>query len=250
MTPIITVVANAHREGLLATGSIKSIAQAKRVASECGLTVEIVAVLDRPDDTTREIFYELGRQGARLVEVDYGDPGLSRNHGVREASGEWIAFIDCDDLFCSNWLIDAHAAAAKDNRAIVWHPEVNVYFGSFSQVLIHIDMEDPRFDIMRSAISNLWTVLSFTRRKLLLNTPFTSNVSDLQVGFEDWTWNLDVIRMGGIHKIVKNTAHLIRSKITQSVMMEAHSHNCLPRPTNLFKAGLITKSALPMSAVE
>ncbi len=66
--------------------------------------VEIVVVDDGSRDNTREALTELaeGRSHLRWVRQDNGGAGAARNRGVAEARGEFIAFLDCDDIWPDN----------------------------------------------------------------------------------------------------------------------------------------------------
>lgn len=60
--------------------------------------IEIVAVDDGSSDNSVEILLGYGNR-VRLVQQPNSGPAVARNRGVAEASGEWIAFLDADDLW-------------------------------------------------------------------------------------------------------------------------------------------------------
>src|SRR5579862_10021193 len=117
----ITVILNAHHEGMLAHPSCISVELAKALAENAGISVEVLVIVDRPNPETTKFLAHRCPKEWKIVLVDFGDLGLSRNEGVRLARGRWIAFLDADDLFGVNWLRDAHKAAENDPRKIVWH---------------------------------------------------------------------------------------------------------------------------------
>lgn len=232
--PHISVVINAHREGLIATPSLRSVSRAKQFANAKGYSVEVIVVLDKADDLTRQVVKGWDEAGVQVVELSLGDLGLARNHGVKAASGEFVAFLDADDLFGENWLGEALDAAAHDRRNIIWHPEVNIYFGLHNHIFRHIDMEADEFDRLSLAAGNCWTSLCVARRDFLSKTPYPATDLSKRIGFEDWGWYRQTIAAGAIHKNVKGTGHAIRTKAGSLVKLTAAS-SAIPCPTDLFR---------------
>ncbi|MBR3895392.1 MAG: glycosyltransferase family 2 protein [Clostridia bacterium] len=63
---------------------------------------ELIVIDDGSKDRTPEILRELAQSDAR-IRVLRNDPNVgvsrSRNRGIAEATGEWVAFLDSDDLW-------------------------------------------------------------------------------------------------------------------------------------------------------
>ena len=232
------MVVNLHREGLEAHASLLSIEQAKMGAERLGISVEIVAVLDKPDEITKAVVQNCDLAGLRIIGLHDGDLGTARNKGVHEAKGHWVAFLDADDLWSENWLTAAHAAATYDPREIVWHPEVNLYFGLSLHLFRHIDMEDPSFEALSLLLDNYWTSLCFARRALLLEIPYRKISLIDQTGYEDWAWNMETIGRGVLHKSVPGTAHAIRLK-RDSLLEQTKAAVALPYLSELFRKNII-----------
>lgn len=230
----ITVILNTHDEGMLAHPTVLSLRQAKLHAERHGLTVEILVVQDKPSPETLEYFSECKMLDFTTLVVAFGDLGLSRNSGTQAAKGEWIAFLDADDLWGTNWLTACHSTAVGDHREVVWHSAVNLYFGIQPYVFVHVDMEDPAFDLLTLTTNNYWTALSFAKRELYLSHPYPPTLLEKHLGYEDWSWNTDTISRGVLHKVVPGTVHFVRQKPV-SLVRQVATRSSLMYPTRLFK---------------
>ncbi len=241
---MIGVVVNVHREGLLLTATLRSAATAIRAAQARGFSVRTVIVADVADELTLEVARQFSDQheGVELIEVAFRDLGRARCAGVRALDSSWIAFLDGDDLWSEDWLWRAVRAASTDTRLIVWHPEVNYFFGARTHAFLHVDMDDPTYDVSGLALSNHWTALCFTSRDLLMDVPHPSTNIARQIGYEDWAWNINVIARGAIHKVVPRTAHGVRVKAV-SLLRATNGADCIPPPCNAFRNILTARRA-------
>jgi glycosyltransferase involved in cell wall biosynthesis len=233
----ISVIINAHRDGLLLLPSLKSAANAIADAEDWGLRCQMLVTLDCPDALTAEIAnHALSlTDSAQCMTVDVDDLGRSRNAAVQAASGAYVAFLDGDDLWSRTWLSDALAFSCSDSRLLVLHPEFNIFFGHNPQVFTHVDMEDSSFDIAALALDNVWTSLCFAPRRLLLDCPYPQTDLANHIGYEDWGWNMRAIEWGALHKIVPGSSHAIRRKAV-SLVRQTVAAGCFPAyPPRLFK---------------
>jgi glycosyltransferase involved in cell wall biosynthesis len=244
MRPIeITAVINGHSESLMAVSSLRSMAAAAEYAGKQGINVELLAVLDRPDPLTAEVFEQFASRHPqlRVVAVDLGDVGYARNYGAQNASGKWTSFLDADDIWGEDWLYAAYQAAESDAREIVWHPDINVLFGATPHIYEHMDMDDPLFDPALLAFTNPWTSLSFVRTEFVRRLAYTGTHLNQHIGYEDWSWNIDAIDNGAIHKVVPNTAHAIRTKHV-SLVKRTTAAGCINRPHDFLRRKILEKA--------
>ncbi len=68
--------------------------------------LEFIFVDDHGQDNSFEIIREAAKSDKRIVCIDNGcnkGPGYSRNHGFKAARGEYVAFIDADDLLSPDY---------------------------------------------------------------------------------------------------------------------------------------------------
>src|SRR3989338_6748904 len=92
---------------------------------------EIVIIDDGSDDDTiliiERIYNEAPKGIVRLIRQERSGPGAARNRGILEAKGNWISFLDGDDI----WLPDKiemvkQAIAENPDVVIVTHDEYEV----------------------------------------------------------------------------------------------------------------------------
>jgi len=65
---------------------------------------EVIVIDNGSTDGSVEAVEAIADPRLRLLREERRGPGPARNRGIAEASGEWIAFIDADDLWAPNHL--------------------------------------------------------------------------------------------------------------------------------------------------
>lgn len=210
--PDISVVITAHREGVIAGATARSARKSiDHIREILGKTVEIIAILDRADDLTRTVLINGLGPGARIVETDEGDPGQARNRGTDHATGEYICFLDADDLWSFNWLTEAYRFV-QNRPDVVAHSQCNITFGREKNIWWHVDSEGPLFDPRYLEWGNYWDALAFARTEIYRRYRFRLNNLKIGFGHEDWHWNCMTIAAGLAHKPVPNTVHFKRRR--------------------------------------
>ena len=228
----VSAVLNAHDESVLAGPSMRSFEEAIAAARASGIRVESVIVLDRPDEATTAQFADAESRGHRIIMSTAGDPGLARNAAVQDARGNFVAFLDADDLWSVNWLTDAFGSFEHSSR-LVAHPELSVFFGLQESFGFNSDSEKPNFDPGVLRVVNYWSALVFTRRQILLEFPYAATDFSEGFGYEDWHWNCVTIAAGVSHRPVRGTAHFVRRKVGRSQLTECDANDVLPRSSPL-----------------
>ena len=135
---LVSVVVNCHNSEKYVTECINSI------INQSYKDLEIIVWDNNSHDQTYEIINKLAIVEKRL-KLYKGEKfltlGSARNNALNKCSGDWIAFLDSDDVWEQNFLSDQmNALKGKENA----------FFG-YGHVTIFYDLEFPKLqDIDRS----------------------------------------------------------------------------------------------------
>ena len=81
---------------------------------------EILVVDDGSSDNTREVATSFGDRVRYIYQQNAGR-AAARNHGIREATGDWVALLDADDWWLPEKIgLQAKALAAQPEAAVVY----------------------------------------------------------------------------------------------------------------------------------
>lgn len=92
------------------------------VLSQTLRDIEVICVENGSTDASPDVITAFSRFDPRVSSVDgaaLADAGAARNAGLAQVSGDWIAFVDADDLPVPDMLGAAVAAGEADNADIV-----------------------------------------------------------------------------------------------------------------------------------
>lgn len=119
MPHVSVVIPTRNRSGLLRTALVAALGQRE-------VDLEVLVVDDGSKDDTVHVVTELADTRIRLLrERGVGVSG-ARNAGVAAARGEWIAFLDDDDMWAPDKLSSQLASLRKSGRRWVYTGDVGV----------------------------------------------------------------------------------------------------------------------------
>ena len=84
--------------------------------------IEIILVDDGSTDNSREIALDFRDKDARLKVISKSNqgPGPARNRGLKEARGEFVAFLDADDYWDTDCLYKLHEALVGNDAELAY----------------------------------------------------------------------------------------------------------------------------------
>jgi glycosyltransferase involved in cell wall biosynthesis len=230
--PDISAIVVAHHEGRLVHHTMGGVWRAVERARERGISCEVLAILDRPDDATRRYFAQ-HQPHVRIHQVDFGDTGPTRNFGIQQARGRYINFLDGDDIYCGDWLRRAFAVAEASDVPIVCHFEYTVGFGARHETWRHLSTTHPNFRYEDILEIGMWNPNCLVPRQIFLDHPFKECKRGSGFGFEDWHWFCEVLADGIDIQTVDETCIFYRRRDGSRFVTQSSEHN-LKHESRLF----------------
>jgi cellulose synthase/poly-beta-1,6-N-acetylglucosamine synthase-like glycosyltransferase len=121
--PAVSVIVPARNEEACLGPCLQSL------ATQAGVTLEIIVVDDHSTDRTREIALSFSNQQVRVIEAGPLHPGWTgKNHAVttgsRAATGEWLLFTDADTIHLPGSLARSLEEAKRHGASLLsYSPE-------------------------------------------------------------------------------------------------------------------------------
>ena len=110
--PFISIVIPLYNKALYIGNTLKS------VLNQTYVNYEILIIDDGSiDDGVEIIKKNYQNDKIRIIQKENGGPSSARNRGVQEAKGDWIVFLDADDMLLP-YALDYFAYLINDNDGI------------------------------------------------------------------------------------------------------------------------------------
>jgi glycosyltransferase involved in cell wall biosynthesis len=231
-----SIILNIHREAVFLRRTLLSLDEALRFAQSKGLRLELVAVLDRTDDATRQVLssFDLGRyQAVQIIDVDHGSLGLSRNAGIERARGDYVFTADADDLVSYNYFHDIYAAAEKLGPDALYFPEYVLIFGESAVICRYSGLD--KVSPMTFVDKQPYISRVCAQRDTLRRIPYADVRLSRGYAYEDWHFNAEAVGAGLNVYTVEDTLLFYRQRPSSLLKSaDALSIRQIP-PTRLFK---------------
>lgn len=204
---------------------------------------ELIVVDDCSTDGSRELVQRFVDQDPRIqllaLSKNYGGPAGPRNRGVEIARGEWISFLDADDLWHPLKL--EHQLAAMEKTGGVLSATRMQNFTDTSSIVVSKEL-DRTLDTVTFSQQRLRSRIPassvFVRREICLEFSFNEDPSYKAV--EDYNCWLHMLNAGhvchklnGIYLHYRIVAGQISGSKRKQVMRVHHVHSHFPGNSQL-----------------
>ena len=163
----------------------------------------------------------------------FGDSGQSRNFCAKKAKGEYLFFMDADDLVSEGFLEKA-VNILKEGEDVLLHPESCLTFEEKGNCYVLMRttpeeaIEDDAFSMLEK---NLWVSMVIGKRDIFLKYPYMDTGNGF--GHEDYAFNMTTLAAGIRHLGVPEEMEFYRIKRNSLCKTSNGKHVTQPR-TDLF----------------
>jgi glycosyltransferase involved in cell wall biosynthesis len=203
-----------HREAQYLRPTLRSLEASAVEARASKIAVELIAVFDRPDAGTLEVFRSTPVPGfvqIKTAEVDFGSLGLARNAGIDLADGEFIWTADGDDLVSRNAIVElVRAARRQPQRDVALFMEFYVAFGDDFHVARYFDGEF--LTAADFAYDHPYVSRVFLRRSAFDDLRYRNVSVTSGYAYEDWEFNCRLFAAGFAFMVAPGTVLFYRQR--------------------------------------
>lgn len=166
--------------------------------------IEVILVNDGSTDHSQEICERYCQQDPRFHLINHANKGLSgaRNHGMIESKGEFITFVDSDDVIKDDMLEQLLKHMTSEEMDIVecWYTndrkEIEIPSPENVKIIFQGNAQEALVSLCKDNIVRLNAVAKLFRRQVILNFPFLEGLF-----YEDVYGGMGILKH--IHKMVK-----------------------------------------------
>jgi glycosyltransferase involved in cell wall biosynthesis len=142
---------------------------------------EVIIVDDGSTDHTKTVVEHYSDTRIKLIYQENGERGKARNNGVQNALGDYVFFLDSDDLIYPNHLQIAYDAISKLDDPEFFHSRYEEIHGDVKKQAPALFAKTIYATIIRQ---NKFACQFYLKRTVALEFPFSEN-RNLKIG-EDW----------------------------------------------------------------
>lgn len=187
--PIVSVIIPSHNSSEYLENAIRSVLDNHGIASE------IIVVDDGSSDDTERVLAALPEH-VRVIRQERGGAYRARNLGCSMAAGRWLAFLDADDDWRPDKLVNQLAVADRSGAGLVYTNRINFGDGSRYSELQSDAVHLPEGDVFEQLLLGNFITLS----SVLMRRDWFERLGGFDIsgwGVRDWDLWLRYAEAGG-----------------------------------------------------
>ena len=197
--PLVSVIVACHNYGQYLKEAVES------VVHQTYKNIEIIIINDGSTDDSDEIVRSLEYDNIRYLPQSNSGIVAVRNRGIDEAAGEFIIFLDADDLLDADYVEETLRVAQKNKVDIVYTD-----FRKFDAVTETSNFPEYNIEILKN--HNFIHISSLIRKTAIGLSRFDVNLSGMT--HEDWDFFLGICSKGA--RVVKCQTTFLNYRIHES----------------------------------
>ena len=187
MNPIFSIITPCYNAGLYISETIES------VLKQTFDFWEMIIVDDCSTDNSQKIINDYIVKDSRIkyfkTDQKSGSPSLPRNIGIDNARGKYIAFLDSDDTWLPDKLVNQIQFIEKYNYDLIYsYYEKMTWDGKRNERIIKTRKETKYSDLLKS--NSIPCLTSVIKKDIIGDTRFK------QIPQEDFCFWLDILKKG------------------------------------------------------
>lgn len=233
----ISVVIPCYNQGKYLNDALESVQQ------QTSTNFEIIVVNDgSTDEETKEILNNLRYTNVRVLHTDNQGLSQARNHGIRNADGEYILPLDADDRIGPTYLEKA-VKVLEENETIGIVYCLAEKFGAAKGL-----WELPSYTLNRMLLGNLIFCSAMYRR---IDWELAGGYNaDMAVGWEDWDFWLSLIELGrDVYRIPEVLFYYRVKEGSMAASMDCKNKAEMHHQVMKNHKGLYVENSLPLLAL-
>ncbi|MCD0471088.1 glycosyltransferase family A protein [Flavobacterium sp. JAS] len=168
--------------------------------------VEIIIIDDGSDSTTHNVLKTLEQENLTIIYQENSGPSSARNTGIKQAKGDYILTLDADDFFDSVFISKALDYLTLNNKVGL----VSCWIKTFNDEGIMEMFKPGGGDLETLILGNGASGNYLFRKKCWLDVGGYDE--NMRKGYEDWEFNISVVKAGWEIKIIEEYLFNYRKK--------------------------------------
>ncbi len=167
LNPLFSIIIPTYNRANLITRTLQSVFEQQF------LDFEVIVVDDGSTDNTEEVVACFRSEKLRYFKIPNGERAKARNFGINQAKGQYITFVDADDLLYPNYFQVAYDFLKKNPDSVFWALSYEMKDESGKVLFKRVYRANVAQNLQYG--NDLSCIGVFVKKEILLQHPFNEN---------------------------------------------------------------------------